>query len=42
MLASVVLFVAGLGLGAVVGILFALLLASGAPRHPEGKTWQRT
>ena len=35
------LFLGGVWVGMGAGILFALLLASGAPRYPEGRTWQR-
>ena len=38
---NALLFLAGVWVGTGVGVLLVLLLASGAPRHPEGKTWQR-
>lgn len=36
------IFLAGLWLGAGLSVVAVLMLASGQPRHPEGKTWQRT
>lgn len=38
---DILLFFGGVWVGTGVGVLLVLLLASGAPRHPEGRTWQR-